>query len=326
MRDGFCEECMLLQNTDRTIKYAIISGSLAWVTCQFRGHDGQLSALSESQEQEHHLFGTSWSRRSSTWTAMKRSNSSLPTTHLTRCSANFQPFRWILAMQRIEPNLHDLPRVINKTPIRTKEMRILLREVQSLLSICLWETPHIVLWVYTLSHPPITCSFGMLFSLSIKVEDLLLWSYITEVMSTLSVGYYADSVLKFRLTFPGNYPESPPSVDFVTDVFHPLISASGSFNLAARFKPWRWVDSNHWSGRILILFNHCLQAEGTSCLWYPPLYQSCIQEACLGRFPGVRMFQQRSFPVCSLNHSEHVFTLTDLLDLLVCKCLLLCCS
>lgn len=52
-------------------------------------------------------------------------------------------------------------------------------------------------------------------------------------------GYYADSILKFRLTFPENYPESPPAVDFVTDVFHPLISQAGGFNLAARFRPWR---------------------------------------------------------------------------------------
>lgn len=56
----------------------------------------------------------------------------------------------------------------------------------------------------------------------------------------LHAGYYADSVLKFRLTFPTNYPERPPVVQFMTDVFHPLISQkSGVFNLAPRFRPWR---------------------------------------------------------------------------------------
>lgn len=55
------------------------------------------------------------------------------------------------------------------------------------------------------------------------------------------LGYYADSILKFRLAFPANYPDSPPAVDFVTDIFHPLISSTGSFNLAPRFKPWRCV-------------------------------------------------------------------------------------
>jgi len=53
-------------------------------------------------------------------------------------------------------------------------------------------------------------------------------------------GYYTDSILRFRLTFPGNYPEQPPTVHFITDVFHPLIShQDGTFNLSARFNPWR---------------------------------------------------------------------------------------
>ena len=56
---------------------------------------------------------------------------------------------------------------------------------------------------------------------------------------TSSIGYYADSILKFRLTFPGNYPETFPAVTFLTDVLHPLISSTGEFNLSSRFKPWR---------------------------------------------------------------------------------------
>jgi len=53
-------------------------------------------------------------------------------------------------------------------------------------------------------------------------------------------GYYTDSILRFRLTFPGNYPEQPPTIHFITDVFHPLIShQDGTFNLSAKFNPWR---------------------------------------------------------------------------------------
>lgn len=55
------------------------------------------------------------------------------------------------------------------------------------------------------------------------------------------LGYYADAILKIRLIFPSNYPEHPPSVIFLTDAFHPLISSTGAFNLAPRFRPWRYA-------------------------------------------------------------------------------------
>ena len=55
-------------------------------------------------------------------------------------------------------------------------------------------------------------------------------------------GYYTDSILRFRLTFPHNYPERPPTVHFITDVFHPLIShQDGTFNLVPKFNPWLFV-------------------------------------------------------------------------------------
>ncbi|KAJ6599087.1 UBC-like protein [Mycena vulgaris] len=79
-------------------------------------------------------------------------------------------------------------------------------------------------------------------------ETLMVWDAVFFVHQ----GYYADAILKFRLTFPSNYPEQPPVVQFVTDVvFHPLISHSGIFNLAPRFRPWRpkehrIFDVLHW--------------------------------------------------------------------------------
>lgn len=58
-------------------------------------------------------------------------------------------------------------------------------------------------------------------------------------------GYYVDAIFKFRLNFPGNYPERPPAVQFTTDVFHPLIGPNGVFNLTPRFRPWRLVSRYH---------------------------------------------------------------------------------
>lgn len=53
-------------------------------------------------------------------------------------------------------------------------------------------------------------------------------------------GYYADAILKFRLTFPTSYPDQPPVVQFTTDVFHPLVAQNdGTMNLRTRFNPWR---------------------------------------------------------------------------------------
>ena len=92
--------------------------------------------------------------------------------------------------------------------------------------------------------PPQTCSYGMLSSSCTKVRtptsSRRCAAFWCRVADKTSAGYYADSILKFRLIFPPNYPERPPTVQFVTDVFHPLVSQQdGTFNLAPRFRPWR---------------------------------------------------------------------------------------
>jgi len=90
------------------------------------------------------------------------------------------------------------------------------------------------------------CPLGMYITPSL--DNLLVWDGIFFVHQ----GYYIDAILKFRLTFPPNYPERPPKVTFMTDVFHPLISQKdGKFNLSPRFRPWRpkehhVFDVLHW--------------------------------------------------------------------------------
>lgn len=95
------------------------------------------------------------------------------------------------------------------------------------------------------------CPLGMYVMPS--VENLLVWDAVFFVHQGMVlrqnehtqnvdrvVGYYADAILKFRISFPSTYPDKQPSVHFVTDVFHPLIdNKTGTFNMASRFRPWR---------------------------------------------------------------------------------------
>ncbi|KAI9294087.1 UBC-like protein [Neoconidiobolus thromboides FSU 785] len=51
-------------------------------------------------------------------------------------------------------------------------------------------------------------------------------------------GYYKGAVLKFRIDIPISYPNSSPSVTFLTDVFHPLVDKNGQLNLEFKFPSW----------------------------------------------------------------------------------------
>lgn len=104
----------------------------------------------------------------------------------------------------------------------------------------------------SLRHPG-HCPLGMY--LTPSRENLLVWDAVFFVHQgnvsltssdciplTPRSGYYTDCILKYRIVFPSTYPNRPPTVQFLTDVFHPLISQNdGSFNLAPRFRPWRCV-------------------------------------------------------------------------------------
>ena len=100
-------------------------------------------------------------------------------------------------------------------------------------------------------------------------------------------GYYTDSILKFRLRFPPSYPERPPVVQFLTDVFHPLISQQdGTFNLAPRFRPWRpkehhVFDVLHWVKAAFkkhaldeIKEGECFNKEAYRCVCAPPWFRA----------------------------------------------------
>ncbi|KAF9534348.1 UBC-like protein [Crepidotus variabilis] len=124
------------------------------------------------------------------------------------------------------------PQLTESSQTNDRDTTLLARTAVSLEYASLIHTGHCPLGIYVIPSS----------------NNLLVWDAVFFVHQ----GYYADSILKFRLNFPGNYPEAPPTVTFLTDVFHPLIaSPSGSFNLAARFRPWRpkehhAFDILHW--------------------------------------------------------------------------------
>jgi ubiquitin-protein ligase len=90
------------------------------------------------------------------------------------------------------------------------------------------------------------CPLGMYVTPS--HESLLIWDAVFFVHQ----GYYADAILRFQVTFPPSYPERQPNVQFLTDIFHPLIAQqTREFNLSPRFRPWRpkehhVFDILHW--------------------------------------------------------------------------------
>lgn len=87
---------------------------------------------------------------------------------------------------------------------------------------------------YASTKHPSHCPLGIYVQPS--SSSLLVWDGVFFVHK----GYYSGAVLKFRLTFPNNYPESAPQVHFITDVFHPLVSQNdGTFALTPRLPSWR---------------------------------------------------------------------------------------
>ncbi|KAM3586769.1 hypothetical protein VKS41_001826 [Umbelopsis sp. WA50703] len=52
-------------------------------------------------------------------------------------------------------------------------------------------------------------------------------------------GYYRSGVFKFRINIPESYPNAPPTVTFLTDMFHPLVDNQGRLSIAQQFPVWR---------------------------------------------------------------------------------------
>merc|ERR1712232_566698 len=56
----------------------------------------------------------------------------------------------------------------------------------------------------------------------------------------LRSGPYRGGIFKFQIDLPEEYPDSPPSLHFISDVFHPLIEpGTGRVDLDIWFLDWK---------------------------------------------------------------------------------------
>ncbi|KAF8351478.1 ubiquitin-conjugating enzyme/RWD-like protein [Amanita rubescens] len=93
-------------------------------------------------------------------------------------------------------------------------------------------------------------------------QSLLCWDSVFFVHRGASSGHYAGAILKFHVNFPWNYPERPPVVQFVTDIFHPLIGPDGTLSMAPRFRPWR--PKEHTVFHVLAFVKIAFSTDGLS--------------------------------------------------------------
>ncbi|KAI8887501.1 UBC-like protein [Backusella circina FSU 941] len=80
---------------------------------------------------------------------------------------------------------------------------------------------------------PNHCPMGVYVTPS--AESTYLWYGVVFIHK----GFYRSGAFKFRLNIPENYPNQPPSVTFLTDMFHPLIDINGNVSMSQQFPIWR---------------------------------------------------------------------------------------
>ncbi|KAI8139794.1 ubiquitin-conjugating enzyme/RWD-like protein [Fennellomyces sp. T-0311] len=107
-------------------------------------------------------------------------------------------------------------------------------------------------------------------------------------------GHYRSGVFKFRMTIPESYPNHPPSVTFMTDMFHPLVDVQGNLSISQQFPTWRPYQDYlfhvlHYVKNIFkrvvldgLVDKHCLNKEAyrlyrTDPTVFGKLAQQCAQ-------------------------------------------------
>lgn len=81
-----------------------------------------------------------------------------------------------------------------------------------------------------LKDPPSNCSAG-------PVTEGNLFEWDATIMGPEDSPYYGG-IFKLKINFPTNYPFKPPKIQFVTKIYHPNISPSGSICLDILKEKW----------------------------------------------------------------------------------------
>ncbi len=68
--------------------------------------------------------------------------------------------------------------------------------------------------------------------MTIDNDDIKIWNGILFIKE----GIYINSTIKFQIIIPKTYPSNPPSVYFITKLYHPLINLeTGELDLKVIF-------------------------------------------------------------------------------------------
>ncbi|BFZ62466.1 Ubiquitin-conjugating enzyme subunit [Saitoella coloradoensis] len=96
-------------------------------------------------------------------------------------------------------------------------------------------------------------------------------------------GPYAGGVFRFRLIFPPTYPNTPPTVMFQSEIYHPLISYRGEYYLKAGFP--RWVARKDYAIDALRYIKASFSVEGLERI-------SGIRDEGLGNLEALSAFRE----------------------------------